>query len=82
MKLNDRPAIQPTKLPYGLSEDQHTAIYRAQHLCNVLSAAYCESEFVNCQSESLSVVFGLISDLLDSGLNPSTNHDQRSSSHA
>ncbi len=52
--------------PYHLTEVQHTALYQARHLCELLSVALSlQAEHFTGRSESLAVAFGLVAELLD-----------------
>lgn len=58
------------KFPYRLSEDQHTRLYQARHLVELLHnvAGPTYPEFSEIRTESLAVVCGLIGDLLDEAM--------------
>ena len=55
--------------PYRLSEAQQYALYEARHLCDVLHGlASNRDEFVELRTESVAVVAGLLTDLLDAAM--------------
>ena len=59
---------------YPFSENQQWALYQARHLSRVLNTlSQAKDTFIDLNRESISVTFGLLSDLLESA-DPTYRH--------
>jgi hypothetical protein len=64
----DTAGIAP-EIAHHLTEDQFYAVYRARHLAELIgNLSQNRDEFTDLRNESLSVVCGLIGELLDEAM--------------